>query len=334
MTKLINMVTGETTDTKTKTITRPIDRVQNTSTTNARLYDAVMQNPMVIGMGEGAKRFIFVPIDLLKIDTSYQRNEDVSKQKINWLANNWDDNAMEPLRVNPHPEEKCFYVIDGYHRMSAAKMMGKDYLVCEILNIPETEPEARRAAEAQIFVNQTKGRNPLSPVQKHKANILLNDADCVALQEVLDKYEIELRPHEGRGGGRNKGGRFSAYTASLNFIHLHGKELFETIIDILCTARWNLATDGFSQRNVRAIGQVLALHPDHVEEIKEEMIDYLSPMDPQELASAAHTAYNRRKEQERMTMHLEDVMAGRIGFPLVYKVLEREQDALLNKYSA
>jgi len=304
---------------------------------NSRLYDLTMQNITEVGnKGLGSfKKFALVPVELIEVNEAYQRTETSSSKKINYLANNWDENAYEPIRISPHPETCTFDVIDGFHRLSAAKLRGQTYIVCEIIDFTGLSRDLRVRAEAELFAGQTKGRNPLSPIEKHKANLLLGDPDCVALQQVLDKYGIELnQSRKGKRGGRSKKGKFAAYTAALRVIRVHGKEILDATIDILCNARWNLATDGFSQRNVRNISQLMILHPDYVDEIKEAMAKYLTPMQPLELASTAHTAYPRRREDERMIMHLEDVMAQEIGFEKVYKVREREEDAALGRMTA
>lgn len=304
---------------------------------DSRLYDLAMQNITEVGnKGMGSvKRFALVPVELLRINDEYQRTETVSMKKVKWLVDNWDENASDPIKTSPHPETHTLDVVDGIHRLTAAKMRRQSYIVCEIIDFTNLPLDQRVKAEAQLFSGQTKGKNPLSPIERHKANLLLGDPDCTALQKILDKYELVLnQDRKGHRGGRSKKGKFAAYSASLGLIRTYGAEILDIAVDILCNASWNLATDGFSQRNVRSIARLMTLHPEHVEEIRAAMIAYLTPMQPMELASSAHAAYPRRKEEERMIMFLEDVMADQIGFEKVYKVKEREEDYVLKHMTA
>lgn len=319
------------------TIEDPAVETPAVVTGDARLYNLAMQNVTEVGSkGMGSvKKFALVPVELLRINDEYQRTETVSMKKVKWLVDNWDENASDPIKVSPHPETCTLDVIDGIHRLTATNLRNQAYVVCEIIDFTNLPLDQRVRAEAELFAGQTKGKNPLSPIERHKANLLLGDPDCVALQKILDKYGLVLnQSRKGHRGGRSKKGKFAAYSGSLRIIRSHGAEVLDNAVDILCNARWNLATDGFSHKNIWAITRIMILHPNYVEEIKAAMIDYLTPMQPLELASMAHSAYPRRKESERMVMYLEDVMAKEIGFEKVYKVKEREEEAILDSMIA
>lgn len=284
----------------------------------------------------GSKNFVCIPIEMLTFDESYQRIDTSSASKIKTLADKWDSRKMTPLLVAPHPETHNFCVIDGYHRYSAAKIMkerGKEIvgLECDVVLGLSKDPRERRIQEAKLFVTQDNEADKLTPMQKHKANLLCDIPENVALQKVVDKYDVMLKKPTGRGVA--KAGHLSGFTAALAIAKVDGQKILDDVFYVITNSRWNLCRSGFNSCYLRSIRMVLKLHPENISEIQKEMIRYFTPIQPEQFSAESKAAYPGRKEIDGVTMHLEDIVCDALGLEKVYQK-EAEKKMVAKKKTA
>ena len=275
------------------------------------LFDLMESNIQKIGN----KYYAFVPMELLYLDERYQRNDLASTNKINKLIKEWNPNKMDAIRVSIHSEEKLLVVIDGYHRTEAQECLKYKFIIAEIIFIKGT-PEERLMEEARLFATQNDELDTLTPVEKHKANVLLGIKEYVELQEIIEKFKIPFKAGKGRGVG--KIGELTGYTEALAICKAYGKELLEDVMDILFSARWNLATKGLGNYALRTVKNILLLHPEAKKEIKSEIINYFTPIDPDKFFASSMEKYPERKINERMTLYLEDYICEKLNLQKVY----------------
>ena len=81
----------------------------------------------------GGKKFVFLPVSELKIDHGYQRP---IRSKIKRMVREWDYNLCDVILVSYRDGK--FYVVDGQHRVEAARQKGVEMLknIVERINIP------------------------------------------------------------------------------------------------------------------------------------------------------------------------------------------------------
>jgi len=123
----------------------------------------------MIGIEKTATRFgeyALIPVGLLFVDQSYQRDE-VSDENTRRLAANWDYKALEPLTVCRRGEK--YFIIDGAQRMYAAKTLGLDSLPCRIVDTSGEGDEAR------VFTLIAAGRKQLTAVDKYRAAVVAGE---------------------------------------------------------------------------------------------------------------------------------------------------------------
>lgn len=152
----------------------------------------VMQNAVTVG----TKKFAWIDVALLNIPP-YQRER---KKHVYKIAEEWDAQKCDVIRVSYDENNSCFNVVDGQHRAAAAKMCGEHYLVCEI------ETGMNLSSEAKLFVEFNVGRKKLNPYDEYKANQFISEDDDTELSKldkriakVCDDYNIEVRPGQGCG---------------------------------------------------------------------------------------------------------------------------------------
>jgi len=279
---------------------------------NKRLWDLTMSNIQKIG----GKHYVFVPMELLFIDDRFQRVDENSKTKVNQLVRNWDINKMDSLKGSVHPEELRISVIDGYHRVMAAKALKLPGLEVEILNNMPENPEERLIKEATYFATQGDEVSKLTPVQKHKANVLRGVKENVIVNEMIDQYHINLKKNPSHG--RVAAGELAGFTTALVIARNNGKEMLNTVLSILCEARWNLSKNGLSANALATVYNMLRLHPEHKKEIGVVLISLFTSIEPDQLFAQAYAKYPNRGEKERILMYVEYMVCTELGIPRTY----------------
>ena len=105
--------------------------VDNTKTDDkAEMARSIMDNTYTICN----KRIASVPVSLMKLDDSYQRETDQSN--IQKLVRDWDNDRCDFLLVSFRDDR--FYIVDGQHRYTAAEYRGVKTLPCIIVATPES----------------------------------------------------------------------------------------------------------------------------------------------------------------------------------------------------
>ena len=281
---------------------------------NARqqLWDLTMSNVQKVG----GKHYVFAPMELLFVDERFQRVDENSKGKVNQLIRNWDSNKMDSLKGSVHAEELRISIIDGYHRVMAALALNLPGLEIEILqNMPEN-PEERLVMEATYFATQGDEVSKLTPVQKHKANVLRGVKENVTVNELIEQHHINLKKNPSRG--RVGAGELAGFTTALTIAKNNGKEMLNTVLSILCEARWNLSKNGLSANALATVYNMLRLHPEHKNEIGSALINMFTPIEPDQLFAQAYAKYPNRGEKERILLHVEDIVCETLKITRVY----------------
>lgn len=118
----------------------------------------------------------------LGIDDSYQRSIDTgpSRALIVSIANNWDWRMCLPLVVSKRDNGELF-VIDGQHRLAAAKMRGDiPFLPCCVHVFDSV------ADEAKMFVAMNRARRAINRLDDFHAAEASGDADVLAIKAMIE----------------------------------------------------------------------------------------------------------------------------------------------------
>lgn len=124
----------------------------------------------------------------LQIDQDYQRTLETgpSKTLIRRIAMFWDWGLCQPLIV-ARRADGGLYVVDGQHRLEAAKLRGDIWqLPCVVASY------ANAAEEAASFVALNQNRRPLGALDIFKAALLAGDEAAVTIRRALEETDLEL----------------------------------------------------------------------------------------------------------------------------------------------
>ena len=127
----------------------------------------------------------------LEIDAAYQRSLDSeqSQQLVRAIAQHWNWDLCQPLVVARRPDGKL-YVIDGQHRLAAARLRGDiPQLPAVVVQYDSVEDEAA----SFVLLNQQ--RKPLSKLDLFKAAVASGDNIASSIVQAMDEAGIRLAPH-------------------------------------------------------------------------------------------------------------------------------------------
>lgn len=217
------------------------------------VYNTVMSNLLI----SGTKACAVIPRELMSVDPAYQRLETRNHRKIKAMHDNFDHMIMDALLVVPHPEESTFSIVDGYGRFIASEGI-LDKLECVVITSAPSDPDERRHFEASIFTRQSLYTEKVTPLQMHKANLILGEPNAVALQEVVDEYNLSIAEDK----GVRKPGTIGSYTSAYRIIKAKGKIAYESIISTCCKAGYNLSGDGLCDKIIRNLYKIYCFYGD------------------------------------------------------------------------
>lgn len=166
----------------------------------------------------------------LEIDATYQRSLEAgpSQALIRRIAQHWNWDLCQPLVVARREDGRLF-VIDGQHRLEAARLRG------DIPQLPAVVVQYASAAdEAASFVHLNQQRRPLSKLDLFKAAVASGDGEATAIVAAMEQAGLSVAPHQNYiswkpGMVANIGGIESAWRR-------HGPAVTETAMRVLAQA--------------------------------------------------------------------------------------------------
>jgi hypothetical protein len=137
-------------------------------------------------MSENKSEIVWLPTQTLLVDSDYQRR--VSQSKVSKMAKNWHPQSVGVIVVSLRADGR-YYVIDGQHRVAAAKKIGITELRCEV------HKDLPIQTEAKTFHYNNANRK--SPNRIELFNALRIEGDpAVAL---VDRLVASVGRHVGEG---------------------------------------------------------------------------------------------------------------------------------------
>lgn len=177
------------------------------------------------------KRIASVPVSLMRLDKSYQR--ETNNENIQKLIRDWDNDRCDFLLVSYRDEK--FYIVDGQHRYTAAKYKGIEELPCIIFT------NLTREQEARLFARQNENVKKLTIYDVFKANIASGDVSIpeikidVEINRICNNYGIAVA-HTARYNKNEKILRSLSETREI--MRVNGVDCVEWIFDTINKTNW------------------------------------------------------------------------------------------------
>lgn len=248
------------------------------------------------------KKIADIPVDLLELDHSYQRIETGNAKKI---ADNWDKEACEFLLVSYRNGK--FYVIDGQHRLIAAKIKGIESLPCVIFTGLTKSEEARR------FSIQGNGRKKLTPNDTFKANLECGNTEYkevatdMEIKRICDKYGVTITKSNFNLNCSPK--RLRSISRPRIIINGTGSECFEWILNVITNSNWDECVDAYEKDMLMLFRAYYIEHTriGNMEEATEKITKVMNSMTPKELIAQAVVEYPAHTKATAMKIKLAEL---------------------------
>ena len=234
------------------------------------------------------KKIAAVPVSLLRIDKSYQREP--NSENVQNLIKEWDINLCDFLDVSYR--DGLFNIINGQHRFTAGSYVGVPSLPCMI------RTGLTRSQEAIIFARQNRNVKKLYPYDTYKANIQCGDTSYpevkvdMAINRICSAHNIEVKK-VGRGTKENKVLRCLFFARRI--VRANGSDSFEWVIDTICNTNWENCSDAYTQAIVRMLNDFYIENRDNIsayEEFVKKAMNSTTPMQILALSKADYPEYS------------------------------------------
>jgi hypothetical protein len=188
-----------------------------------------------------------VPVDLLNIDT-YQRN--LNPGWVMEIANDFDmAKAGVPVASL---RNGIYHVIDGQHRLSAARIAGVPMLMCQIIH------DVTHEGSATLFKDLNKNRKRTSPYDNHRAGVEAKDPDSLGLEDVVNKNGIDIS----RGRGEN---RINAVQTIVDIYKKYGYDHLDITLRLI-KATWDGESISFKEDMINGVSAFVNIYKDDIKE--------------------------------------------------------------------
>lgn len=128
---------------------------------------------------------------VLSVHPAYQR--DLNELKSRQVAAAWSWVGCGALVVGRRSGD--FWVIDGQHRLMAAKLRSDIALLpCVVFDTEDVKQEARG------FIDLNTGRKPIGSLARHKALLSAGDGVAVLVQEACDALDLTMKRSATKAG--------------------------------------------------------------------------------------------------------------------------------------
>lgn len=159
------------------------------------------------------------------------------------------------------------YCVDGMHRILGALLAGIQDIVVEVMEI--TEEEA-----IELFLNQTRDRSAMKPMDYYNASIKANKPDYVEFKNVCHKYNVQVK---GDDVLPNPVGIFTSITDGVRM----DKKTLDKILNLINRLRWNGKETGtnasstvYGAKVIRSIKKLYAYYANNEAQMERILIQH------------------------------------------------------------
>lgn len=249
----------------------------------------------------------YIPLSCCFVDARYQGMR--SHKRLNRLEKRFDKRKLTPITVVPHYEEHRFAIVDGQGRFLVAPKVGMDSLCATILMDAPEDAMERLKFEAEYFIGQDAEVEPVKPLEKHLARVIIGDPDAISIDKLLKKYHIKFMATP----GKRKESVLGSYTDTYAIARNSGEKCLDFIFSIIKNAGWNHEPNGYSTFVMRSLNEIWKEHDDDRDAIHTYLSDIFRQMTPTIFNTEAKAKYPKRDHRMACTLYVEDIVCDGIG---------------------
>ncbi len=257
------------------------------------IMDAARKNAVIMN----GQLVANIPIDLLFVDESYQREiKGTRSSTILKIAHGFDYAKAGLILASFRADKGMFAVIDGHGRYEAAKISGKMTVMATIYESISV------SKEAELFMNQDDNKVRVTDHAKFCAGI-------VASREIEGYDEYPELARIMKANGVTNPAHVSAIKEALRVTKKDPIEA-EWIFNTIRKANWHDTKAGYSQYVMKALSIIYEEQPELKDNVKARLIPAMKSTSPIYFASAATLLGNPRLTKFR---NVADIMIKILG---------------------
>lgn len=169
-------------------------------------------------------------------------NRQLNMATVRSIANNFDRRIFGHIVVSRRDNK--YYIIDGQHRVHAARVRGLRTVPCKVVS-GLTERQ-----EADLFVRLNKTRVALRQLDFFDGRCIAGDSKALSMQEIVSKAGFSI----GRGDRR-----LSAIKTVEDVFDKYGEDVLYSALRVIDIA-WNGANEARQSSVIRGLAHVLDKH--------------------------------------------------------------------------
>jgi len=163
--------------------------------------------------------------------------------------------------------EGKLYVVDGQHRIFGAFKGGKDAVVVEIM-------ECSLEEAIDLFINQSKDRSKMQPMDVYHAAIAGNKADYIQLKTICKKHNVAIKGDEITV---DVVGTLTSISDGISLVHNNPK-LLDSMLRLLGKLQWNGYADtyngkAYTAKVIRSLKTLYAYCEGKTEEMENALLN-------------------------------------------------------------
>ena len=255
------------------------------------LSETIMANTREIG----GIRFGYLPLELMFVDTSYQRP---ARSKVQKIAKEFDVNKCGFILVSDRPEVGKFAIIDGGNRFEAAKLVGLSALPCQILTELSVEQEAL------VFAAQNENRVRLSENDLLKAQVRAGDEIAIGFSALCKEFGLKLYTNAETGA--------LVCTKTARRYFAEDAEALRWVFSMISKVKWNSVRKGYSVYTITPLWNIYHDFRDRLPEVEAKLYEMLTPLTPQTLVAKSVSLFPTHTKTEATTTLLSCALDGKL----------------------
>lgn len=196
----------------------------------------------------------YIPVDRIRVDPAYQR--DIKPTWVSYLAESWDDRAVGLICVSERIDG-YFYVLDGHHRVEAARRLDIEFIPAEVwLRLTPSE-------EAEMFLQRNNDLN-VRRVDKFLAAVTAGRSDQCEIIKIVEDAGWVISDSDNDGQIRAVAALERIYGASTDLDKQRRPEALRTTLEVVRRA-WGFDQDGVAGFLLDGLGRFLIRYWEQVD---------------------------------------------------------------------
>jgi hypothetical protein len=303
-----------------ETLGESAEIIANKKRWNDILFQAKNNKDPITGVA-----IVHVHVDMMfrdkEIQTNLRYGTKAFNKAVDGIFDDFDWFSFDPPVLSAHIEKGLFCVVDGLHRIEAAKRKGDEYIPCKILleTAEMIDTDERQRYEAQIFKNQDKNKRKLQLDHRLGAFRVLGEEGMPVYDKMRQKFGFD---YSGTSG-QSKAGDIGSLKQILDIAKSqNGEAALDWCFVVLVEAGYDRETNGYSVAIIRCVYDMWKLYANERTKVSNFISKLFRAYPPLQIIHFAKSKYPCLDYRTAASKWLEDECVKALGVQQIRSVNE------------